>query len=429
MTLVNKKNLPPVWLGWSIWGLAGLLYLLGFYHRVSTNVLADSLKIDFGLTAAGLGNLSACYFYSYFAMQLPTGMFVDRWGPRRLLAAGALISAIGTLIFALASTAMMAGMGRLLIGGSVAVAYVCMMRLAADWFPPRFFTLATGLGFVVGVLGGTAAGAPLVRMLGQHGWRPVMFVLAIAGILLSALIYWRVRDKPSDMGYDNYGTKTGGGRPLLSFSQSIKTVISYRNSLLLMFVPGALSGSVNTFAGLWGNQFLTSQYGFSPSNAALVCTGVLIVWAFGGPIWGMLSEKMARRKPLFIGASLMVAISWLIIISFPSMPVPVVIFFLLLAGFGAGSLTIGYAFAKESVPLYLAGTAGGLNNGSSILGTVLMQPIIGIILDHHSTIGAHGEIMYQFSGFQYGFGLFVVWSLIGAFSISRLQETYCRQQG
>ena len=428
MTTVNKKGLPPLWVGWSIWGLASLLYLLGFYHRVSTNVLADSLKMDFALTAAGLGNLSACYFYSYFAMQLPTGIFVDRWGPRRLLSVGAFVSAIGTLIFAMAPSPVIAGFGRLLVGGSVAVAYVCMMRLAADWFPRKYFTIATGCGFMVGVIGGSAAGAPLVRLLGEHGWRPVMFSLAILGVLLSILIWWRIRDKPSDMGYENYGKKTTTARPLFTFSQSIRTVFSYRNSLLLMFVPGALSGSVNTFCGLWGNQFLTSQYGMTVSNAALVCTAVLIVWSFSAPLWGMMSEKMARRKPLFMSACCIVALSWSCILFFPDLPISVVIALLLFAGFGAGSLPISYAFAKESVPHYLAGTAGGLNNGSSIFGTVLMQPVIGIILDRHATHGANGELIYQFSGFQYGFGLFIIWSLIGVFFISRLQETYCRQQ-
>ena len=428
MTNVNKKGLPPLWLGWSIWGSASLLYLLGFYHRVSTNVLADSLQADFALTAVGLGTFSACFFYSYFAMQLPIGICVDRWGPRRLLATGAFISAIGALIFALAPNPTIAGFGRLLIGGSVAVAYVCMMRLAVEWFPPRYFTIAAGCGFVVGVLGGSVAGAPLVHLLEGYGWRPIMFILAIMSVLLSWLIWWRVRDKPGDLGYENYGKKSASDRTLLSFSQSIRTVFSYRNSLLLMFVPGALSGSVNTFSGLWGNQFLTSQYGISASKAALVCTGVLIVWSFSAPVWGMMSDKMARRKPLFIASCSIVAVSWTTILLFPNLSVSLVIVLLLIAGFGAGSLPISYAFAKESVPHYLAGTAVGLHNGSSIFGAVLMQPLIGIILNRYTTHGASGELIYQFSGFQYGFGLFVIWSLLAIFFISRLQETYCRQQ-
>jgi MFS family permease len=303
-----------------------------------------------------------------------------------------------------------------------------MMRLAADWFPSKYFTIATGCGFVVGVLGGSAAGAPLVRLLGEHGWRPVMFSLAIVGVLLSILIWWCVRDKPSGMGFENYGKKPSAGRPLLSFFQSIRTVFSYRNSLLLMFVPGALSGSVNTFCGLWGNQFLTSQYDMTISSAALVCTAVLIVWSFSAPLWGMMSEKMARRKPLFMATCSIVAISWSTLLLFPNLPLTIVIVLLLFAGFGAGGLPISYAFAKESVPHYLAGTAGGLNNGSSIFGTVLMQPLIGIILDRHAIHGANGELIYQFSGFQYGFGLFVIWSLLSVLFISRLQETYCRQQ-
>ena len=83
-------------LAWSVWGLGALLYLIGFYQRVAPAVMTDRLMTEFSIGAAALGNLSAFYFYSYVAMQIPTGIIVDRWGPRRLLAAGAGVAAIGT---------------------------------------------------------------------------------------------------------------------------------------------------------------------------------------------------------------------------------------------------------------------------------------------------------------------------------------------
>ncbi len=86
--------------------------------------MTEELMGDFGINAAGLGNLSAFYFYSYVAMQVPTGILADRWGPRRLLAAGAFVASLGTLLFALSGDILWAGTGRLLIGASVAVAFV-----------------------------------------------------------------------------------------------------------------------------------------------------------------------------------------------------------------------------------------------------------------------------------------------------------------
>jgi MFS family permease len=85
----NQKSFPPAALAWSVWGLGALLYLIGFYQRVAPGVITDRLMTEFAIGGAALGNLSGFYFYSYVAMQIPTGMIADRWGPRRLLTVGA----------------------------------------------------------------------------------------------------------------------------------------------------------------------------------------------------------------------------------------------------------------------------------------------------------------------------------------------------
>ena len=136
---------PPLRAAWLVWGLGALLYLMGFFQRVAPAVMTHELMGDFEINAAGLGNLSAFYFYSYVAMQVPTGILADRWGPRRLLATGAFIAGLGSLLFALADGILWAGAGRLLIGGSVAVAFVGMLKIASNWFPPRLFALVSGL--------------------------------------------------------------------------------------------------------------------------------------------------------------------------------------------------------------------------------------------------------------------------------------------
>ena len=100
-----------------MWGLAAAFYLIGFYQRVAPAVITRELMSEFTLGAAALGNLAAFYYYSYVAMQIPAGVLADRWGPRRVLTAGATIAAAGTLLFALATDYAAAGLGRLLIGG------------------------------------------------------------------------------------------------------------------------------------------------------------------------------------------------------------------------------------------------------------------------------------------------------------------------
>ena len=95
----DRTCYPPARLVWTIWGLGAALFLIGFYHRVAPAVITGPLMQEFGLNAAALGNLSAFYFYSYVAMQVPTGVMADLWGPRRLLTIGALTTGLGTAGF------------------------------------------------------------------------------------------------------------------------------------------------------------------------------------------------------------------------------------------------------------------------------------------------------------------------------------------
>ena len=196
-----------------MWGLAALLYLCAYYHRVAPAVMTRELTLDFGLTGAGLGQLSAFYFYGYTLVQIPTGLFADRFGPRKVLAAGASLCAAGTLLFALAPSVPWASAGRFIIGASAGVAFVSMLKLASHWMPSRQFAFASGVALFVGVMGATLAGAPLRSLVDAFGWRPVMASTAAFIALVAAVIWLVVRDDPVDRGYASFspGEPHGAG--------------------------------------------------------------------------------------------------------------------------------------------------------------------------------------------------------------------------
>src|SRR5688500_20244192 len=101
-----------------VWEFGAALYMFALYQRVASAVITQEISRDFDLSAGALGNLSAFYFYSYVAVQIPTGLLADRWGPRRVLALGAALTAAGTLLFALAPGVAWANAGRLAIGAA-----------------------------------------------------------------------------------------------------------------------------------------------------------------------------------------------------------------------------------------------------------------------------------------------------------------------
>ena len=418
---------PPAGLAWSVWGLGALLYLIGFYLRVAPAVITDQLMTEFAITGAALGNLSAFYFYSYVAMQIPTGMIADRWGPRRLLTAGAGVAALGTALFAFAPDIFWANMGRLLIGASVAVAFVSMLKLASHWFAPKQYALASGMALLMGVVGGVVAGVPLRFLVEAFGWRPVMGVSAALTAVLCVVTWLRVRDDPVERGYASHFQGEHGSHVGTSVLRGLMEVLSYRNIWILTAVPIGFSGAVLTFAGLWGVPFLRQVHGLDPKAAAAITSLLLVAWALGGPLLGSWSERMGMRKPLYLIASGVALLGWSAIIFLP-LPLWVLVALLIPTGFASGNIIIGFAWAKESVPLRLVGTASGVCNMGPLVGGMLLQPAVGWMLDQRwNGVLAAGVRLYDATAYRAGFTLMVGAMAIAGVILIFARESDCRQ--
>ena len=417
---------PPLRLAFAVWGLGAAFYLIGFYQRVAPAVITRELMSEFALGAAALGNLAAFYYYSYVAMQIPAGVLADRWGPRRVLTAGAAIAAAGTLLFALAPGYAAAGLGRLLIGGSVGVAFVAMLKLAGHWFAPTRFAMLSGLALACGILGAVSAGVPLRLLVDAFGWREVLCVSAALTGLLAVAIWLAVRDDPAERGYASYAPAPPARRtPVL---EGIRRALATRNVWLVALISGSVSGPTLTFGGLWGVPFLTTHYGLETSQAAMVTSLLLVAWAVGAPILGALSDRWRRRKPLYALGTLLATAGWCAVLLVPGLPLALLVALLAFTGFASASAMVGFAIAKESAPAALAGTAGGIANMGNMLGGMIMQPAVGWVLDRRwAGTFANGVRIYDFDAYRAGFALMLVWLAAALILLVFVRETHCRQ--
>ncbi len=414
-------------MAWSMWGLGGVLYLVGFYQRVAPAVMTDELTTDFGLSATTLGNLSAFYFYSYVFMQIPTGVLADRLGPRWLLTLGALCTGLGTCLFSSATAVSWAELGRLLIGGGVAVAFVCMLKLADHWLAPRHYALASGAALFLGIVGAVFAGVPLRLAIDAFGWRDVMLVSAVVPLVVAALIWWLVRDDPAERGYRSHGHVSPVGAPHRSVFAGLREVLRYRNTWILTLLPGGIVGAVLTFGGLWGVPFLTAHYGLTKTSAAAMTTALLIAWAAGGPILGVWSDRIGRRKPLYACSVGTLVLLWGALIFTPNLSITALAALLVIIGFLSGCMIIGFAFIKESVPREFSGTVSGVCNMGVMLGPMILQPGVGFILDRFTaTVGGTAPLFHDLTAYRAGFSLMLVWLVIGFALILLSRETHCQ---
>lgn len=426
----DATKYPPAYLSWLVWGLGAALYLSGFYQRVAPAVMTDYLMTDFQIGAATLGNLSAFYFYSYAAVQIPTGILVDYWGPKKLLTVGAFIAALGAFLFAAAPNILFANIGRLLIGGSVGVAWVALLMLSIHWFPPRRFAMTSGLGLFFGMIGAVTAGVPLRILVDQFGWRPVMLTSAGVSLIIAVSLWIIVRDDPSERGYASFAPPFNATRRSpASLLTGLLKVFCYKNTWLLSMVPSGLAGPALAFSGLWGVPFLTTHYGLTPAKSAALMSTFLVAWAVGGPILGALSDRIGRRKPIYATSCFAVCAGWSLILFVPELPVWVLASLLAVVGFGSGSMILSFAFVKESVPPSLAGTVSGVCNMGIMIGPMVLQPVMGYVLDNNwNGLLENGIRTYHLGAYQSAFTLMIGWSVISTILICFTTETNCRQR-
>ena len=419
---------PPQWLSCSVWTVAATFYLAAFYLRSSPAVMTTELMRDFGISASQLGNFSAVYFYAYIAMQIPTGVLVDSWGARRLLIGGAIAAAMGTCLFGATSSYAVASVGRLIVGGATAVGWVVTLKLATHWFPRERFAMLSGLGLMMGNVGALVAQVPLRVLVEQFGWRAVAF--GSAGVVLAVgVAAWAfVTDDPLERGFRSHAPAELQ-RAHLTIGQLLRefpTIFTYRNTWLIFLAQGGFVGAMLSFTGLWGPTYLRQRFTLAPTEAAAVCSVMIVCWAVASPVAGYLSDRIGRRKPIYLGGALVSAAGWSTLF-FAPLPLAAFTVVAAITSFACGAVVLGFAFAKESVPVQLLGTISGAINVGNMLGPTILQPAIGRVLDQRwAGAMSNGVRIYSVEAFQAGFAMIVIWSVLTCVLIACTRETRCR---
>jgi MFS family permease len=399
------------------WLTGALFFFYAWVLRVSPSVMIQEMMRDYGVGAAAIGNLSAFYFYGYAGLQIPIGMMIDRFGPRRLMTAAGVVCAVGCIVMGTSTAFWTAALGRFLIGGSVAFSLVGAMAVAGQWFPARRFALLSGFAMLAGMSGGVFGQAPLRILVERSDWRTTMILLSAGGIAIAIAAWTTVRDRH----------RSSGG--LGSVLAGLGRVMANRQTWFIAIAGLGTTGPLLGFAGLWGVPYLGTTQGLDRASAASITSMLFIGWGIGAVVFGWISDKIGRRKPPFVAGVALCTAAIATLVYTPGLPLPVIMALCFVCGFGGSSQTVGFAAAREHNEPALSGTAIGLVNGVVTGAGALFQPLLGWLLDLNwkGQIEA-GARIYDPGAYQIAFSALVAMAVLGLACVLAMKETNCRPQ-
>jgi predicted MFS family arabinose efflux permease len=373
-----------------VFGIVLASFVLSFFHRTAPAAIAGELTRAFAINGAVLGALAATYFYVYTLLQIPVGVLADTLGPRRILAAGSIVAGAGSLLFALAPTWEIAAAGRTLVGIGVAVAFIAILKVTAVWFPANRFATLNGVTMFAGNLGAVVAGAPLAWIVTWASWRTVFVALALLSTALGLATWWKVRDRPEDLGFAPVHEAPAGGAPPAGWTQALARVLANPATWPGFFVNLGIGGSYLAFAGLWAVPFLEQVHGMPRVTAAQHASLLLLGVAFGAIAVGMISDRLGSRRAVLRVYATLYALSWLPWLLHAQWPLAATLPWFLLMGLLIPGFTLSWTIAKEVNQPAHSGIATAVVNVGIFLGTGILQPLVGWVLDRGRATGDLG---------------------------------------
>ena len=365
MTLDNRQ----LWLRLFLPFAAG--YFLSYLFRTANAVIGPVLARDLGLGDNALGLLTSTYFLAFGAAQLPLGMLLDRFGPRRVESALLLVAAVGAAAFAWSDTLSGLAIGRALIGLGVSACLMASFKAFSQWFPPERQASLTGWIMAAGGLGALAASKPLELALGFAGWREIMLALAVTTLLVATALWWFVPDKE--------GTAGAGFAEQLA---GVRQVFASRHFWRYAPMGFWMTGGFMAVQGLWATRWMSviEQLDRTAIAARLTWMGgaMLAGFLFMGFFATLLVRRGIMLEQVYLGAMLAAIVSLATITLFPGLGSDW-LWPLLGACFSLSN--IGYSLVSQTFPPALSGRANTALNLLVFAGAFGLQWGFGVLVD------------------------------------------------
>ena len=370
---------------WFIFSILTICYALVSFFRTSTSTLAVDIMREFAVGGGLMSVMSSAYFYPYGFMQIPAGILSDRWGSRN----------------------------------TIASFFVPALRVILYWFPPARHALGTGLILSLGTGGMLLATYPLMLLSQAVGWRGSMFAATAATVLVAGATWLWVRNRPEEAGYAPAWVSIAPRKhPAPPLRETMLRIVRSRTYWSVSTWFFCMYGSFYAMTGLWAGPYFIQGYGLDKGTAG----GILFCMALGAVVGPSLVGVVVTWVRWSKGVLLLAASGVTILLAAPLLadhpvlpasllPVWSLAFGIFCGGFGGIALTK----VQEDFPPEIVGTATGMINIYSYIGTALLQLASGWIMEAQ----APGQAAYGIGQYASMFILFMA-MFVTAFSATLL---------
>lgn len=386
------------------WLLTSVFYFYQYSMRSAPAVMVPELSTAFGLTAVGVASLVGLFYYAYAPFSLVAGVALDQLGPKKVVPLGAASVAVGALMFSTADPTI-GSIGRFMQGAGGVFALIGAVYLVTTFMPASRAATLIGATQMFGMAGGSAGQfvvGPLIA--GGLPWDRFWFAMGVIGIPIAILLFFLIPKQ------ERKPRGEGGLGPAL---KAMGTVFINPQSILCGLIAGLIFIPTTIFDMVWGVRFLQEGHGVPYEFAVLRSAAVPFGWIIGCPLLGWLTDRIGRRKPVIIGASLVLLLTLATMLYGPPRVLPPYVL-ALVAGIASGAAMIPYTVIKEANRPEHSGTATGVINFLNFSLTALLGPVFAGWLTEASAGGERQLAHYQetFQPLLYGVVLAILLTLL-----------------
>lgn len=364
---ISPSNSPKSNQRATVFALFTAAYFFSYFFRSANAVIAGDLSRELQLDAGQLGLLTSLFFASFAAIQLPMGVWLDRWGSRWVTPSLMFIGALGSLIFSLAHGFVPLAIGRALIGVGMAGVLMGSLKIFSQWFSLNRFATVSSSMVGIGALGALTAASPLAWLNQAIGWRAVFLIGAVATAMVAASIMLWTRNTPPGVPW------TGGQANTEGFFTVFGDRRFWHMAPLSFFLAGVAMG----FQGLWAGPYLFDVNGLDQIAAGNVLLWMAIGLAIGFLTSGPMADRFGIARVTVIASILFALCQFALALRPPlAWVVPLYAIFGFMGAFNIMIVTQ----ARKIFPLHMTGKAVTAINVFAIGGTFLLQWWMGLII-------------------------------------------------